>query len=152
MKNILVCSDLLEDTLPALATARHYAVALRPENVSVTLLFVMDTPVSLVTPIGGLEAGWVDLEPTIQEGEKRAKERLGEIAASHFSEFSPEILVKRTVQSIPDEIVAIAEEQKFDLIVVAKHSRSGMERFLLGSVTTKVVQNARCAVLVVPIS
>lgn len=150
MKKILVCSDLLDDTIPALVAARKYALAYRAENVEVTLLFVLDTPVSYVAPIG-LGPGWIDLEPTIQEGELRANERLRDIAAQYFSEFSPTVVVKRSVHAVYEEIVKYADEHQMDLIIVAKHSRSTMERFLLGSVTTKVVQLSHCPVLVVPV-
>lgn len=37
-----------------------------------------------------------------------------------------------------------------DLIVMSTHSRSGMERWMLGSVAERVVRNAPCPVLVVP--
>ena len=49
----------------------------------------------------------------------------------------------------PDvEIVALAEEIGADLVVVGSHSRSGVGRVLLGSVSEAVVRNARCPVLV----
>ena len=47
------------------------------------------------------------------------------------------------------EITAFAEEQASDLIVIATHGLSGLQHFLIGSVTQKVVRRAPCPVLTV---
>ncbi len=46
------------------------------------------------------------------------------------------------------EIVDYATENNIDLIIIASHGRTGLNRFLLGSVTEKVVRLAQCPVLV----
>lgn len=46
-------------------------------------------------------------------------------------------------------IVAIAAEEGFDLVVMGTHGRTGLSRWVLGSVTEKVVRGAPCAVLTV---
>jgi nucleotide-binding universal stress UspA family protein len=48
-----------------------------------------------------------------------------------------------------DRIVAAAEALDADHIVVGSHGLTGLERFLLGSVSRAVVQHAPCSVLVV---
>jgi len=48
------------------------------------------------------------------------------------------------------EIVAKAAAAHSDLIVLGTHGRSGFERFMLGSVTEKVLRKAECPVLTVP--
>ena len=48
------------------------------------------------------------------------------------------------------EILRFAEESEADLIVHGTHGRSGFERFVLGSVTEKVLRKAACPVLTVP--
>jgi nucleotide-binding universal stress UspA family protein len=47
-------------------------------------------------------------------------------------------------------ILDYAAETKADLIVLGTHGRTGFERFMLGSVTEKVVRKAPCPVLTVP--
>jgi len=47
-------------------------------------------------------------------------------------------------------IVEIAEKERADLIVMGTHGASGFERFVLGSVTEKVLRKAVCPVLTVP--
>ncbi|HEX8751022.1 MAG TPA: universal stress protein [Nitrospira sp.] len=48
-----------------------------------------------------------------------------------------------------DEILNIAQERKADLIVTGAKGLGAIGRFLLGSVSTRVVQHATCSVLVV---
>jgi nucleotide-binding universal stress UspA family protein len=48
-----------------------------------------------------------------------------------------------------EAIVAAAESENVDLIIVGSHGRSGVSRFLIGSVSDYVVRNARCPVMVV---
>jgi len=45
-----------------------------------------------------------------------------------------------------EEIIQYVQDD--DLIVMASHSKSGMERFLLGSVSEKVLQRVSCHVMV----
>jgi nucleotide-binding universal stress UspA family protein len=48
-----------------------------------------------------------------------------------------------------DAIVAAAESEGADLIIVGSHGRSGVSRFFIGSVSDFVVRHARCPVMVV---
>ncbi len=47
------------------------------------------------------------------------------------------------------EIITYAAEGGMDLIVMGTHGRTGLERFLMGSVAEKVMREALCSVLVV---
>lgn len=51
--------------------------------------------------------------------------------------------------SVPDAIIQFASEAGVDLIVMGTKGRTGIKRFLLGSVTESVVHHAHCPVLVV---
>lgn len=48
------------------------------------------------------------------------------------------------------EILAYARQHQIDAIATGAHGRSAIGRFVLGSVSTKIVRSARCAVLVAP--
>ncbi|MBL7118433.1 universal stress protein [Candidatus Bathyarchaeota archaeon] len=50
---------------------------------------------------------------------------------------------------VSDRILEIAKEGNFDLIVMGSHGLSGFKEFLLGSVSSRVVNNAPCPVLIV---
>ena len=53
------------------------------------------------------------------------------------------------VQGAPaTEICRVAKEGGHDLIVIGTHGRTGVARFLLGSVAERVVREAPCPVLV----
>ena len=46
-------------------------------------------------------------------------------------------------------ILEVANEEDVDLIVIGSSGKSGFDRFIMGSVADKVVNSAKCAVLVV---
>jgi len=50
-----------------------------------------------------------------------------------------------------DEIIKHAEKNSIDLIVMGTLGKSGLERFLLGSVADKVIRNSRIPVIAVPV-
>jgi nucleotide-binding universal stress UspA family protein len=47
-----------------------------------------------------------------------------------------------------EEILSLAQEVGADLIYVGSHGKRGLERLLLGSVSERIVREARCAVIV----
>ncbi len=49
-----------------------------------------------------------------------------------------------------EEIIKYAEENSIDLIVMGTLGKSGLDRFLLGSVADKVIRNSRIPVIAVP--
>lgn len=64
---------------------------------------------------------------------------------------NPKIKInKLTKKGSPAEVICqVAEENDFDLIVVADMGRNAIKKFLLGSTTEKVVRHATTSVLVV---
>ena len=62
----------------------------------------------------------------------------------------PVDLQVREAYEVHREILAEADRLRADLLVLGSHGRSGMGRLLLGSVTEKVMREARCPTLVVP--
>lgn len=66
--------------------------------------------------------------------------------------FTPEIRSRVNfhcnIGSPGSEIVALAEKEKADLIVMPSHGRSGLSRWLLGSVAERVLRLSHCHVLV----
>ncbi|MBQ2831688.1 universal stress protein [Methanobrevibacter sp.] len=46
-------------------------------------------------------------------------------------------------------ILEVAKEEEVDLIVIGSSGKSGFDRFIMGSVADKVVNSAKCAVLVI---
>ena len=50
---------------------------------------------------------------------------------------------------IPDEILKKAEEGNYDVIIMTKSTKKGLAR-MIGSVTSKVLKNAKISVIVLP--
>lgn len=48
------------------------------------------------------------------------------------------------------ELLRISQESGMDLLVLGSVGRSGLEKFLLGSVAEKVVRHSKAPVLLVP--
>jgi nucleotide-binding universal stress UspA family protein len=79
----------------------------------------------------------------------RQKELLREFVKENFANLVGKVKITEIVETgIPyNKIVAKAEEESADLIVMSTHGRTGIEQVMLGSVTAKVVARASCPVL-----
>ena len=53
------------------------------------------------------------------------------------------------VSSVADAIITYSERNNVDLIVIGTKGRTGLKKFLLGSVASGVISHANCPVLVV---
>jgi nucleotide-binding universal stress UspA family protein len=86
----------------------------------------------------------------IEEAKKHAETwyvNAGDMASKEGVKFSSETILD--IASPADSIVTYAERKKVDLIVMGTHGRTGIKRFLLGSVASGVLSHAKCSVLVV---
>ena len=72
--------------------------------------------------------------------ERTIKQFAGDMQVSHFTEYG----------STADGIIDCSKEFGADLIVIGTHSRSGLDRLLMGSVAEHVVRHSEVPVLVVP--
>jgi len=79
------------------------------------------------------EAAQRQLEPLVHSFGERGKQAVTEIASG-----DPAL-----------GLLQVAEEEGADLIVVGSHGQGAVKRFLLGSVSEKVLRHAHCSVLVV---
>jgi len=114
----------------------------------VTALYVAQRPAA---PIGGLTGGKID---EVVSGMWRAVKEEGERATGHVEEMarrSGVSIEKMVIEGHPaSEILRIAEETPMDTIVMGAIGKTGLTRFLLGSVAEKVVRNSKVPVLIVP--
>ena len=83
----------------------------------------------------------VDDETRKQHVEKAFYEKLDQVEHKgiHFTV---------TIGDPSSEIIDYAQKHQIDLIVIPSHGRTGLSRFLLGSVAERVVRFASCPVLV----
>lgn len=83
---------------------------------------------------------WLDVEAL----RGRAHERLRLFANTHFSCVDPKLEVQ--TGNAADAICRYARQQRIDLIMIPTHGYGIFRRALIGSVTTKVLHDADCAV------
>lgn len=88
-----------------------------------------------------------DVERTNKKALKEAKQYVKEMKDA----FDDSINVKtKVVTGLPSEsIVKVAEEENVDLIIIASSGKSGLHRFVIGSVAEEVLKNADMDVLLV---
>lgn len=79
---------------------------------------------------------------------RAAQEYLDQIALPLRAE-GYHVMTEVSNESPAESIVAFAQRQGIDLIAIATHGRSGISRWLFGSVTQKVIEAAPVPVLVV---
>lgn len=89
------------------------------------------------------------LEPWDQEVFNEISERIVSNAVSKFLEAGITTTTRILSGNPASEILECASEENCDMIIMNTHSMSTIKRFLLGSVTNKVVLHANVPVLVV---
>lgn len=85
------------------------------------------------------------------EGLKKILRHEGDMAMRYIEEQANGMDVRKwIIEGQPaKEILKLAEEESVDLIVMGTLGRSGIEKFLLGSVADKVIRGSKIPVLVV---
>ena len=114
----------------------------RPEHIEVRVLHVLQ-PSAPAPP--QMAPGYA---PELDDQKKPAHELVERIASElRCGGFKVETAVE--VGDIREKIIDFASDWDHDLIVVGSHGRSGIPRFLLGSVAEFVARHAKCSVEIV---
>jgi nucleotide-binding universal stress UspA family protein len=85
----------------------------------------------------------------LQELAEQTDALLARWKAEAVADGAPAVSTGKSVGEPASEIVAAAEDGKFDAIVVGTHGRSGLAHVLLGSVAERVVRRAPMPVVTV---
>ncbi len=150
MKHILVTTDFSEESEAAFDYAKEQVQLIGKEKCKITLLKVID----IVIPTNDEFEYGVDTSDKmgiIEKLQEQASERIKEIAEKHFTGFPIETLVYTPSKEVYQGIIEFAETNKADLIVMSTHGRTGVGHFLLGSIAERVIRQAPCPVMVVPV-
>ncbi len=147
LDRILVPVDFSACSGPALHEALFLA---RRFGASIDVLHVADPPRPLVAP--GIPFGVVGTDPIALEDHSRALEagRMERFLSEWDAEADTSgvrIRSRLETGAACDVILRLAREEKYDLIVMGTHGRSGILHVLMGSVAEKVVRRAPCPVL-----
>jgi nucleotide-binding universal stress UspA family protein len=133
-------SSLAEQILP---TVSNWAQAL---DVEVTLIRAYEFPASAYY---GSEDYLPDYETFEEEARKEAADYLKEKADSLIGEGVRTVSTRTMEGPAADEIISYAQTAPRAVIAMSTHGRSGVRRWILGSVTEKVVRHGDDPVLVV---
>ncbi|PYT19850.1 MAG: hypothetical protein DMG58_35365 [Acidobacteria bacterium] len=135
---ILFPIDFSERSVSAARYVRTLGCRFRPE---ITLMHVLVPP---AYGVGSLESGPLMVEETWEERQRRAQQNVSEFAVRELAPFQVNPIVLE--DDPPTAIVEKAHSQRTDLIVMATHGYGSFRRFILGSVTAKVLHDAACPV------
>lgn len=132
-------SDLAEKTLP-------YAVEIgRKFNAKITAVTVID----LYPYIGAIEVMPVGMDVWQDEVRKQAEAALQRVRDRlQAAGLSCETVVQEDAQAWRG-LLAVADKQGCDVIILASHGRGGVGSALLGSQTARVLSHSKLPVLVV---
>lgn len=137
-KKVLVPTDFSQGSKDALPYAIGFA---REMGATLTLVHVVPN----VPPNGFVQFG-VMLEEKLRFGD--AEKYLQKFRTTQIpADISGGNLVFSG--SAWQEITRVASDQKFDLIVIATHGRTGLKHFWFGSTAENVVRHAPCSVLTI---
>lgn len=84
---------------------------------------------------------------TLPEAEQEAQDYLDTIAAELKAE-GYKVQCEVSVMPAAEGIIEFSEAHRVDLIAIATHGRSGISRWVFGSVTQKVIHSAQAPLLV----
>lgn len=138
VRNILVPVDFSEASLGALRHAKELALTY---GAQITLLHAVE---EVVYPSA------YGVEPANLPGPQvidRVENSLAELARTEIG--YEHVVVQANVGYAPSTILDYAEANAVDLVVIATHGRTGLERMLLGSVAERVVRRSPAPVFVV---
>ena len=140
IKKILVPTDFSELSLASIDFAKSLATTY---GASICLMHVVDE-----APVLAYHTIDLTTEYRMDDALKGAEHELRRFAVDLLGDSAgTEIIARRGNPYY--EIVKLAEEGTFDLIVMATHGRTGFVHVVMGSVTEKVVQHSGIPVLTV---
>jgi nucleotide-binding universal stress UspA family protein len=131
--------------------ALKYATEVVDPAGEITLFSVVNVPELPIydfypTPVAVAQ----EYEAAVVEAVPRAREYLQEVADKIRRDAPATINIEVSSGDPATSIIEAATSLKIDSIVMSTHGRSGLGRWLFGSVTQRVLEAALCPVLVVP--
>ena len=81
--------------------------------------------------------------------QRQATEHVAAGFAGRITSTEVQFFIHARIGHPADEILAVARDVGADLLFIGSHGKTGVERLLLGSVSERVVREARCPVMVI---
>jgi universal stress protein A len=144
-QKILVPIDFSDHSKSTVSYAMRFAS--RYKSI-VYLLHVFQVPDYAMASCASQRKHYAKVQSQVHAAELQARENL-ESFALQLSNLGIKVEPHFRVGYPFDEIVLTANHFDVDLIVIGSHGRGGISRLLVGSTAERVVEHARCPVLVV---
>ncbi len=147
LKSILVPLD----GSPLAETALPYALQIVEDGGEITLLRVIDETPAIIedSPLFLNTSDNIIEQQQKEDLLKHAKDYLARVVA-HLDQTNLKIEMVALHGKPADEIIDIAKNSRIDVIVMSTHGRTGLSRWVIGSVTQKVITATKCPVFIVP--
>ena len=140
LKKILCAIDLSEQS----ESVAEYAVMLaKLADASIVAVYAAPT----LTQYTGFHVPPNTIDNFVGEIVSGAEQSMKEFVTRHFADVPTRGVV--VVGYAAEEILAVAEKEQVDLIVMGTRGRKGIDLILFGSVAEKVVKNAACPVVTI---
>lgn len=143
---ILIATDESDCSKKALEHGRSLA---KLHDASIALVHVLETTAQsnyVADPLMGQQP--IVVSDTTEIQLENAKSLLAEIQQKLKD--VKDVHTFNRIGTPRQEILAVAEEWKADLIIMGTHGRTGFDHFISGSVSEGVIRRSNCPVLVVP--
>lgn len=139
VSSLLVPTDFSENAGQALQYAKEIA---RNTTATLHLLHIVE-PVVYPADWSYAQVGFADIEQELYDNaQKELLVLAGVLVAEGFKVVTTVVRGRAS-----DEICNYAKENNISIIAIGTHGRSGLEHFLFGSTTERVLRKAPCPVL-----
>jgi nucleotide-binding universal stress UspA family protein len=102
--------------------------------------------------VGNLASGYSsEVLTNITESDKRVGKELTQSLIANLKKYYPDASYEQLIlQGFPkEEILDVANDWPADLIIMGSHGRRGIDRFLMGSVSSAVLAHAPCNTIII---
>ena len=129
---------------------RNVCERFSPQTTSIRLLHVVEWPKGLMTPFSFAEGpSAAACVLGVHDAMRGAGRELLKRAETRLRDAGFEVASRLDEGDVRQVILDEAAEWPADLLVLGSHGRTGLDRFLLGSVSESVVRHAPCSVEIV---
>jgi len=146
LSSVLVAMDGSDDSFQAVCFLQTLAL---PRRTKLRLLSVVERVRYPSTAPPSVRGQLVVMLKELEEERRGELDKILERAAAELDDRVTRVTRYTPTGDPAEEIVATANDFDADLVVVGAHGLGRMARALLGSVSQKVLHNARCPVLIV---
>jgi nucleotide-binding universal stress UspA family protein len=140
IKKILVPVDFSDNSKKILKSARYIAETF---SASLSLIFVVQS----FEEYSGFFVPHLPLDKLADDMLVGAQKKMANFVEDYLGDLP--VQTEIVVGDVAEKILAYAEKEQMDLIIMGTHGYKGLERVLFGSVAEQVVKNSPCPTLTI---